>query len=50
MKGVSFHKATGKYEAYVMHLGKKLYLGVFNDVGPAWGAVKGAEKVLKSRA
>ena len=46
MKGVSYHKATGKYEAYVMKDKKKLYLGVFNDVAPAWGAVQGAQKVL----
>jgi hypothetical protein len=29
-KGVSFHKATGKYQAQTMHFGKRIHIGLFS--------------------
>ena len=46
MKGISYHKATGKWEAYVMRAGKKVYLGVYRFELEARGAVKAANRLL----
>lgn len=41
VKGVSFHKATGKFQATIMHGRASLYLGVYPTLAEA-------EKVVKS--
>jgi hypothetical protein len=40
VKGVAFHKATGKWQADVRSGGKKHYLGLFVDIHDAEAAVK----------
>ena len=42
-RGVSFHKASGKYMAYVFHNGRRLYLGYFATAEEA-GAVALAKR------
>ena len=34
-KGVSWSKSAGKWEAYIRNGGKKLYLGIFEDINEA---------------
>lgn len=38
MKGVSFHKETGKYQSQIQANGKKIYLGIFPSMAEAYQA------------
>lgn len=46
LKGVTFHKKTGKYQAQIKKGGKSYYLGLFSSVGEANAAYAGAAKIL----
>lgn len=44
--GVSFHKATGKWRAYITHEGVTNHLGVFDDLSAALTARRTAARAL----
>lgn len=47
--GVSYHKATGKWQASIIDKGKQIYLGLFETELEAYKAYKAAKKVIMSR-
>ncbi len=43
---MSKHKASGKFEGYIMRNAKKFYLGLFDSPEEALAARKGAQKAF----
>lgn len=48
-QGVSYHKASGKWQAQIGDKVKKIYLGLFETELEAYEAYKAAKKVIMSR-
>lgn len=47
IKGVSYHKKSGKWRAQIKVQGKNYYLGLFEEIGDAEAARKNAEENVK---
>ena len=44
--GVSKHKLTQKWEAYILQMGRKVYIGLYETQREALAAVRGARQIL----